>query len=746
MELLILLSFLLTFQQEHKETPPDENAVVELAKEIEDLDWFPKTEGGRLQMLTNALEVGQRAAKEPDDNRAWVIYRLAMKFADAAGENRIAHDFAHEMAERWNVPEDFLIKWYENAIEQTRNQARIAELTMLMVEDVKSLAASEASRSGDSAVLWGPVFKDLRKLANSAGNERTKETCGKAFDEIQAWLWVEKKAGDNDAIAFRSILSGDVAAGIKRLSDSADSGLAEIATKVAVCKDPFSYGHQSLLERLAESRNKAANLAGQKVFESLLPELTKQQIETCQPICYFMTEELPLRADYALPYYGHRKNGYHPFASELKLPKGYTFDDGKWSIEGSGSLAWPRLPFENYVQEMHVTVEQIESSVKLEFGVEDSNEVHFKKDGDAYYARLVQRVGSRNRWNGTLKLKYNQPLVVKIYRTHTRTWAFVDGRQLKPWTFGLHWHKFRLTGGKGSKISVSKIVARPWLPGDREALVSLVGEHKMIDLTAQEFVPPGQQDYRKYLDGMKNAGSRYATNEPFVTPFEIMMQPVPAGKFERPVDKRKVSISRDFHCSAHEINQLQFSEIMGFNPASVQGNPYLPVDSVTLDEAINFCKLLNDRIDADGGVPEGYEYRLPTEAEWTWASMTDRKSDMDVPADKFWNWDTFKGGYQMVGISSPSERGLFDMHGNVEELTMNKYHQRRSPEETKESEELVDPVSWPEYGKGKHIVIKGGSWNAPPEWSSTSWRGRRHPGRTPGRGFRVVLAPKLKLK
>ena len=121
--------------------------------------------------------------------------------------------------------------------------------------------------------------------------------------------------------------------------------------------------------------------------------------------------------------------------------------------------------------------------------------------------------------------------------------------------------------------------------------------------------------------------------------------------------------------------------------------------------------------------------------------MADGKSNMDVPESECWHWDTSEGSYRMVGTSTPSKRGLYDMHGNVEELTNNKYHRRKSPKDEAESEELVDPVSKPK--STDHVVVKGGSWNVSVEWLQASWRARRNPGRTPGRGFRVVLAPAL---
>ena len=725
-------------QEDQKPTPPAKSLSAPIEAALRGLGPCAESSGDRIENVDKAFDFADRAAKESDNLKSWAMYRVAIEFANAAQEARISHSFAHEMAKRWDVPSDFLPDWYGPAFVAANSpDIRAAELAWLMADDVEHLTAK------DSIEKWESCFKQLRSFAGDAGSEHSKRACVKPLSRIKAWLWIAKEsAKDNsNAEAFRLILSDKVEAGITGLTKSSNAKISKLATEVTKSETPFSSQHQQLLELLAESKSEAARLSGQRIFASLLPYLTVTQIETCQPICFHMTEPLPLRDDFSLPYHGTLLNGYHGGVKENSIPKGFTFDENEkqWQCKGSSTLEWARLAFENYVQEIELTIDEMDETTKLAFGTEDSVQVRFRKDKDQIETRLIRHYNNRNTWKGTRKVSVGEKLVVRVYRTPERMFASINGNKLTSRFFGLGWHKFRISVGKGSRITVSNIKTRPWLPGDREVVRKLAGEHKSIEMTTLKFRPPSREEYQKYFGSFEGLEFKTEKTKPFATDEEIVMRPVSAARFQLPGDQSRVTISRDFHCSAHEITQKQFAELMEFNPASTQGNPHLPVDNVTLAEAIEFCNRLTAAHTRFDRVPEGYEYRLPTEAEWTLAAMSDGKTDMDVPEAEFWHWKTSVDGFRMVGTSTASERGIFDMHGNVEELTLTQFSKLKA---TKEKEEFVDPVHLP--GSKSHIVIKGGSWNVGPHLATASQRERRHQGRTPGRGFRVVLAPILK--
>ena len=54
----------------------------------------------------------------------------------------------------------------------------------------------------------------------------------------------------------------------------------------------------------------------------------------------------------------------------------------------------------------------------------------------------------------------------------------------------------------------------------------------------------------------------------------------------------------------------------GYNADSGELAADLHVESVTWEEAREHCRRFNERELKAGHVPPGYEYRLPTEAEW----------------------------------------------------------------------------------------------------------------------------------
>ncbi|MBL7802382.1 MAG: formylglycine-generating enzyme family protein [Saprospiraceae bacterium] len=128
-----------------------------------------------------------------------------------------------------------------------------------------------------------------------------------------------------------------------------------------------------------------------------------------------------------------------------------------------------------------------------------------------------------------------------------------------------------------------------------------------------------------------------------------------------------------------------------------------PAASMTQQAALRYCQWLSDKT--------GDFYRLPTEAEWEYAcragaSTTYSWGDDPKQAGEYaWFYDNSAGSYQKVATKKPNAWGLYDMHGNVAEWTLDFY----VADYFKEGDTvLVNPVVFPT--KKHSRTVRGGSF------------------------------------
>jgi formylglycine-generating enzyme required for sulfatase activity len=177
-----------------------------------------------------------------------------------------------------------------------------------------------------------------------------------------------------------------------------------------------------------------------------------------------------------------------------------------------------------------------------------------------------------------------------------------------------------------------------------------------------------------------------------------------------------------------------------------------PALSMTHHAAMEYCRWLSERT--------GRAYRLPTEAEWEYACRAGATS-----AYAFGSNEKSLGEHAFYranaddrprpgGSKKPNAFGLFDMHGNLAEWTLDRYEPdtyKRWAEQT----HVTRPVVLPGDARYPHVV-RGGSWDddapalrcAARHASDASWN-RRDPQRPQSIwwltdathvGFRVVRA------
>ena len=145
------------------------------------------------------------------------------------------------------------------------------------------------------------------------------------------------------------------------------------------------------------------------------------------------------------------------------------------------------------------------------------------------------------------------------------------------------------------------------------------------------------------------------------------------------------------------------------------GRKGFPVVNVTQYAALTFCKWLSAKT--------GKFYRLPTEAEWEYACRAGTETaysfggDASEINDYAWYKDNSNNKYQQVGLKKPNAYGLYDMHGNVAEWTMDQYSETAYANRVSG---VINPWSKPEELYPR--VVRGGSWKDEPNLLRSSAR------------------------
>ena len=158
--------------------------------------------------------------------------------------------------------------------------------------------------------------------------------------------------------------------------------------------------------------------------------------------------------------------------------------------------------------------------------------------------------------------------------------------------------------------------------------------------------------------------------------------------------QHEVERSEEYYLGVYEVTQAQYMRVMGTNPSwftedteavlrnGLGADPRWfkkssgqrsvsavhPVENVSWDDAVEFCKKLSD-------LPEekkaGREYRLPTEAEWEYACRAGSKTAYSFDDEEgllpeyCWFSRNSSRRTHTVGLLQQNAWGLYDMHGNV---------------------------------------------------------------------------------
>ncbi|MFA4987483.1 MAG: SUMF1/EgtB/PvdO family nonheme iron enzyme, partial [Candidatus Brocadiia bacterium] len=284
---------------------------------------------------------------------------------------------------------------------------------------------------------------------------------------------------------------------------------------------------------------------------------------------------------------------------------------------------------------------------------------------------------------------------------------------------------------------------RPW---NKPGLIYFYGFRvvvsQMNEAEKREEAPKTEEERKKEAmrDQMNNA--------PFpliaISPGTFMMGSEKGENDEMPV--HKVTITKPFLMGETEVTQAQYRAVMNASPGNLKGDD-LPVECVSWNGAVEFCRKLTEAEREKGNLPAGMEYRLPTEAEWEYCCRAGGTTEFSFGDDEgrlgdyAWLGRNSKCVTHPVGTKKPNSWGLYDMYGNVYEWCLDWY----GPYPSKAGDQ-TDPVG-PATGDSR--VMRGGSWECRPcgcrsafrDWCSPDRRTLIH-----NLGFRIVVGAPLTQK
>lgn len=198
-----------------------------------------------------------------------------------------------------------------------------------------------------------------------------------------------------------------------------------------------------------------------------------------------------------------------------------------------------------------------------------------------------------------------------------------------------------------------------------------------------------------------------------------------AFSFEKPV--HQVTLN-DYYIGETQVTQALWRAVMGSNPSNFKGDDN-PVEMVSWLDCQEFLKRLSQR--------SGYNFRLPTEAEWEYAARGGSKSKgykyagSDNIDEVAWYEGNSGSETHSVRGKKPNELGLYDMSGNVDEWCNDWYGGYSANSQTNPT----GPVS------GSFRVLRGSGWFGYAEYCRVSFRCNFTPSnRFSDLGFRLALS------
>ena len=179
-----------------------------------------------------------------------------------------------------------------------------------------------------------------------------------------------------------------------------------------------------------------------------------------------------------------------------------------------------------------------------------------------------------------------------------------------------------------------------------------------------------------------------------------MGSPVSEERRDHNETQHQVTLSRGFWMLETEVTQAMWEKVMGNNPSHFKGEK-LPVENVSWNDCQEYIKKLNALLVGTLGAPAGYQFSLPTEAQWEYTCRAGTTTVYCFGNTLTQQQANFRSNQtKEVGSYPANAWGLRDMHGNVFEWCADWFGDYPSGA-------VTDPAG---ASSDSRRVIRGGSW------------------------------------
>ena len=228
--------------------------------------------------------------------------------------------------------------------------------------------------------------------------------------------------------------------------------------------------------------------------------------------------------------------------------------------------------------------------------------------------------------------------------------------------------KITVNRNQTTPINVDFVYATVVLASDPAGAVVKVGKQEMGQTPLTLTVKPGDVAYTISLFGYKaqtlSGAAESAKTLNLRASLEISKDILNSAGMEM------IWLPAGYWAGKYEVLQSEYEKVTGQRPSAFSGLRR-PADNVSWNSASDFCRKLTEMDRKAGKLPSGFVYSLPTESQWDYLAA-DATLENAVVSEKI-----SRNGTEVAGTMEPNKFGLYDVRGNVWELTLGQYDANR---------------------------------------------------------------------